>query len=271
MSDRVADSVIETMQQASMAEASSSQGVFDLLAGYLDAQGVLHTQVEVREITGYEEDMLASNVMPAHDKISALISRCTTRIGEVRDKGRIPAIVEELLVGDRIFLMFAIRRVSVGDDFPFQATCPSCKHAGIFRLNLGTDLETFPMPEPKKRLYERTLPSGAVVRFRPLCGKDEALLAKSKSKDAAVSLSMLLRVELLNGEAPTLAKVQSLSLRDRSALREAFEEIEGGIDTDLELQCSACGHEFEEQLDVGQQGFFFPSAVLKVSKKRSST
>lgn len=264
--------VVGMMQQATLAEAKSPVGVFELPCGYLDAEGVLHRQVEVREITGFEEDMLASKNVSSHQKISNLISSCTVRIGTITDKGKLALITEELLVGDRVFLMFAIRRVSVGDEYPFRSRCPAkeCKYSGIFYLSLA-DLETKPMPDPTKRIFDTTLPTGKQARFRPLKGRDEETLSKAASKNDALSLAMLLRLEMLKGEPPTLQAVKSLSMRDRTALRVAFDEVEGGVETTLDMKCPVCGLEFEEELDVGQAGFFFPSQVAKDSKTRSST
>jgi len=272
MVDQGRDQVLEAVQQAQQEEPKSSVGMFTLPCGYLDPEGVLHVDVDVREITGHEEDMLASKAVPGHKKVGKLISACTTRLGTITDNKTLSGIAGELTVGDRIFLMFAIRRTSLGDAYPFRGKCPSeeCKYSGLFTLDLA-DLEVKPMPNPKKRIYDITLPSGKVARYRPLLGRDEEVLAEAANTKQAMSLGILQRLEMLNEAPPTLPMVQALGLRDRNALRDAFEDIEGGVDTSLEMVCPECGLEFEEELDVSQAGFFFPSSVLRASKKRSST
>ena len=127
------------------------------------------------------------------------------------------------------------------------------------------------MPDPMLRSFDLTLPSGRNVRFHPMVGKDEALLAKAGDKEGALSLGMLARIDMIDDKPPSLALVQGMSLRDRSALRDAFDEVEGGVDTSLEMVCPKCEHEFDRDLDVSQAGFFFPSRALKRSKKKSST
>jgi hypothetical protein len=268
----VQDHVVSSVQQARLEIPKGSLGVFELPCGYLDADGVLHTEVEVREIRGFEEDMLGSKAVPDHKKVGLLIAGCLKRLGNITDQGRLAGIVPELLVGDRVFLMFAIRRTSLGNEYPFKDKCPNkeCEYTGIFTLDLG-DLTLVKMPNPMQRGYETTLSSGLKARFHPLVGREEELLAKAASKAEALSLAMLARLDALGDLPPTLLGVQSLAMRDREALRQAFEGVEGGLDTSLEMQCPSCGVEFDRDLDLGQAGFFFPSRVLKDLKKRSST
>lgn len=262
------DPVLARIHEAETNIPSSTHGVFDLPCGYLDPQGVLHTEVHVREMTGHEEDMLMSKAVPNHRKIAMLVSSCTLRVGTYTDRGMINAIVNKMLVGDRVFLMFAVRRVSLGDEYPYRDTCPSCQTKGIFRLNLA-DLEIKKMIDPKKRQYSVTCPSGKVVVFHPLTGEFDEQIAKAGSSGAAISLAMLMRIETIQDQPPTLSLVQGLSHKDRAFLREAFDEVEGGVDTTLQMQCPQCLHEFEHELEVGQTGFFFPSQVLKDLKKKS--
>ena len=263
------DHVLETIHQASVDKPKSTQGVFELPCGYLDPEGQLHTEVEVREITGHEEDLLGSKSVPHHKKIGLLVSRCITRIGDITDPGKIAVLANELTVGDRVFLMFAIRRTSLGDEYPFRNTCPECGYKGLFNLDLS-ELEVKKMTDPRKRIFDSVLPSGKSVRFRPLQGKDEETLAKASSSNDAMTLAILARLEMLDDAPPTLVAVKNLGLQDRNFLRSAFDDIEGGVDTTLDMQCPSCMAEFEQELEVGQAGFFSPSSVQKGSKKRSS-
>jgi predicted nuclease with TOPRIM domain len=126
-------------------------------------------------------------------------------------------------------------------------------------LNLATDFETKLMADPKKRVFDFVLPSMRSVRIRVSTGQDEERLSKLiKRKDRMDTLSqaILMRLELLEGEKPTLEMVQSLGMRDRSFLRDKFQEVEGGIDTTIELICPACGHEWEKDFDLGTSSFF---------------
>jgi hypothetical protein len=270
--DQQGDHVLDTVRQAQLENPKGTHGVFELPCGYLDDKGELHTEVQVREITGHEEDMLGSKSVPNHKKVGNLISACVERLGDITDRKTLSTIGGELTLGDRVFLMFAIRRTTLGDEYPFRGACPneSCNYRGLFTLDLS-DLEVRKMPNPKQRIYEIELPSGKTARYRPLLGRDEEELAKATNSNEALSLSILMHLEMLDDKPPTLAMVKNLGMRDRNALRDAFEEIEGGVDTTLEMTCPMCGAEFEEELNVGQAGFFFPSSIQKGSKRNSST
>ena len=249
----------------------SSQAVYDLPCGYVDEAGNLFTDVAVKEITGAEEDLLANPKTQAVKKINELLSRCVERLGPITDRGRISQAILDLTIGDRAFLMFAIRRISLGDDYPFKDKCPECEEEKLFTVDLG-ELEPKKMPDPKKRSFETAMPSGKTVRFHPMTGKDEERLTKfDKNKADTLSLSILMRLDILDGKTPTLQDVKALGLRDRNFLRDQFEESEGGLDTEIDLECPQCGHAFKRDVDVGQAGFFFPSAIQKSLRAKSST
>lgn len=251
-----------------LATPSTAEGVFTLPCGYLDpGTNELWTEVLVHEITGREEDMLASDQMPADAKLEALIAACTRRIGPVSDKGRISAMMKDMLVGDRIFLLFAIRRVTLGNELPIREQCPdkACRTKTMFSIDLS-QLEIRTMPEPMKRVYDVTTPSGRAVRFRVSTGNDEARVNKmaKKEREDAISLMMMMRIELLDGKAPELSQLKELGMRDRQWLRGQFESVEGGVDTSLELECPKCGTEWRKEFNAQAQSFF----SLSVRSKR---
>lgn len=259
------------LTQHQMSIPKSSEGVYELPCGYLDDKGNLYNDVALREISGHVEDMLGNPKVSAVQKMNELISRCVTRIGPYTDPGQIAEIALDLVIGDRSFLTFAVRRVTLGDEYPFRDKCPECEKESLYTIDLST-LELKKMKDPKKRVYDQKLPSGIECRFHPMTGRDEQRLVKfDKHKTDTLSLAILMRLESLNGKPPVLKEVKDLGLKDRNFLRDCFEDIEGGLDTEVELECPLCSHEFKREVDVAQQGFFFPSAILKNSKTKSST
>ena len=251
--------VAAQIQMAELEHPKSSQGVYELPCGYLDAEGKIHTEVVLREMTGAEEDLLASKQISPSKKFSELISRCVTRIGTVTDRGQISAIVRQLPIGDRVFLLFAIRRVTLGDNYPFSDKCPndSCGIESVYKIDLSV-LEVKKMPDPLKRIYDITLPSGDTARFRVSTGEDEERVSKFEKSADAISQSVLMRLEQLNGLPPTLEAVKAMGWKDRQALRSAWDKVEGGVETEMEMQCPRCGHEFKRDVQVGLS-FFYPS------------
>jgi hypothetical protein len=253
---------IHTINQ--METPKSSLGVFELPCGYLDPETKeLVTEVQVREITGNEEDMLASNKVPPGQKISSLLSGCVVRVGEVTDRGKLSRMVQQLPMGDRVYLIFCIRRVTLGDELPVREACPECKVKSLFMVDLGMDLEIKKMEDPTQRVFDFTLPSGPEVRLRVSTGADEERMAKlaRQNRMDSISQAILMRLELLGGEKPTLPMVKNLGMRDRNFIREKFQEVEGGVDTGLDFVCPSCGNEWRKELDLSASGFFFPGGV----------
>ena len=253
-------------------DADGSMGSFELPCGYLAEDGEIHRTVVTRSITGVEEDILASKKMDGGAKMSAILVRCTERLGTITDKQKILQIIEEALpVGDRIFLLLAIRRTSLGDVMPVIIQCPACKKKDLVFVDLK-DLTLKPMPVPDKRVYDHTLSNGMLVRWSVMTGKTEARIsaapAKSQKSDV-VTLNLVARLELLDGKPVSLPQVKGLSLLLRNEIRELFNEFEGGVEMGVEYTCGHCEHEWEEDLDITQQGFFFPSAAQRAWNKKS--
>ena len=256
--------VLSNVATAQMSIAKSSVGVFELPCGFLDEEGTRHTEVEVREMTGAEEDLLVSKNIPTGRKMSELLVRCTTRIGTIVDREAIGAAVRKMVVGDRVFLMFAIRRVTLGDSYTLTTKCPSCETESSPVVDLS-ELGIKQMPNPAERVWEETLPSGMMARLRVLTGEGEDRIEElsKKNKTDTMSIGMLVRIEMLGGVPATLQAVKALSSRDRNAIRTSFDAHDGGVDTSIDFGCPHCGHEYKEDMDL-QTGFFFPSAARKI-------
>ena len=261
---------VEHVVQGQVETPKSPVGLFELPCGYLDENGELHTEVTVREISGDEEDMLVSSNVPNLRKMNELLIRCVERIGPYTEKKDLIKIIPKLVVGDRVYLLFAIRRASLGDLFPFEEVCPKCDKKHGYTQDLK-DLKIVKMPDPKKRIFDEVLPrSKKSVRFRPLTGADEDRLNKALSGSDSASAAILIRLELLDGAPPTLADVKKLGLQDRIWIRKKFDEVEGGVETTLECTCPFCNHEFQRDLQVNDPGFFYPSEIQPSSSERSS-
>lgn len=288
------DSKVTMASQNQVETPKSSVGIFDLPCGYLDpTDGTLHREVQIEEITGRDEDMLGNDKVPSHRKIEHLFRSCISRLGTIHDKARIAAAIPELLSGDRIFLLLAVRRVSLGDEYPYKDVCPKCEKDFYATVDLS-NLTVVPMKEPHIRVREARMPSkaackrwaatgevpapedtnptGHIVRFRATNGRDETEVAtQTKSPEDAVTRLIARRIELFDGAPPNLQLLQALSIPERSYLRDVFFELfDGGIDTLIQSQCPYCHSEFERELEVAQTGFFFPSRVRKTSKATSS-
>lgn len=267
--------------EAGVLDATSSVGLIDLPCGYLDHDGTLHTDAEVREISGVEEDMLGGRSSYAK-KLGELLVRCTTRIGPYTDKKDLRRIVGEMLVGDRVQLLLQIRIVTFGPMYSVYEMCPKCEKTGPpYSIDLA-DLTVVKMPTPRSRVRELVLPrSKKKVKVQFMTGAmEEALsvefakIAKKDPKDPLLSgrsLGLAPRIKEIDGKTAKVEDVQALSMPDRQFLYAYFDKEEGGVDTTGEYECGVldddgvvCGHQFSAPLRFGD-GFFSQSSATTSS------
>lgn len=256
-----------------------AQSAFTLPGGIRLADGRLAKDVEFREMTGEEEDILA-DMRREHGKkgkfakhfsqrFTEILSRCTVRLGDMSraDGTSSPSFFEAAWAGalslDRAFAIIRLRGVSLGEKYVFSAKCDECEHE-MKRLTLDlAALEVQPIPDECQgvEFIDEVCPSGLKVRWRMLTGKDEPRIDETMDRRKAdfVSALLYLRLVSVNDEPVEFEHVKKMSTRDRRFLVQQFDVKEGGIDTDIENVCEECSASFWTKLNVGNVNFFFPS------------
>jgi predicted RNA-binding Zn-ribbon protein involved in translation (DUF1610 family) len=245
----------------------------ELTCGWLDERNQLHQTFVVNEMTGVEEDLLAGKgaVLP---RLNRVIANCLESIGGITDKSVISRAVDGLTATDRMLLLVAIRRASLGDNYDTKIKCPSCGKESSITVGLS-NLETRKMVDPTQRRISTTLSTGLVVQWHIMTGQDEewlqGLRKRPQTDNDLLTLALLARVDAigdtvvnrvtnLNG---ALGLLKGLRSRERNELRNLFSQTEGFVDTNVEYECPSCGEEFRGDLDVAQTGFFFPQGSSK--------
>lgn len=237
-----------------------------LISGYIDAEGKVQRQFHIRELTGAEEDILASRGGGA-SKLNRVIANCIIQLGPETSPATVARLVRNLTAADRELLLIAIRRASFGSLWDANMNCPQCGKQSHITINLAK-LERTEMPEPTKREYVELFDSGTQIGWHVLSCNDEEWLeewrAKLEGKDL-MSLAILSRVDYINDEKieksstrdveKALKSVQTLRMRDRNALRESFLSREGHLDTEVEFQCPHCNRESKTGLPFGPDFF----------------
>lgn len=242
-----------------METRSNGRGVYLLPFGYVDQAGKVHKEVELREMTGVEEDILASLKVPPRRRIERILTNCIERIGDYTDKQAIERILQELCQSDRATLLVWLRCLSLDPVYEFETSCPRCDEKNKVKVELDK-LDIAQAKDPTRKVHEVALPSGKTAKMKVLLGKDEPQrdLLVEKSKDEILSVNILVRLVELDGRPPSKDAVKSLSWKDRNFLRNFIDEIEGGIETDVSWKCRTCESEFTIMVDIGQRGFLFP-------------
>lgn len=223
--------------------------------------------IELKLMTAKEEDILTSpNLLKKGLAIDKLLESL------IVDKN---IKINELLLGDKNAVIFAVRRLAYGDNYgPVDITCPKCQT--VNRLNI--DLSQIKEKEldeskyqPGVNEFEFTLPySKAVIKFRLLTDSDEkeierdsAALAKLNNKSSSEVTSRLKKSVIeFNGETdPVKLKslVDNMQSRDSLALRQYIREITPDINATFDFSCKECGNEERAAVPMTVQ-FFWPDS-----------
>lgn len=225
--------------------------------------------VQLREITGVEEEVLAAEG-PLARKLTEVIASCAMIEGT-------PATYEQVMDManvDRMFLLLQLRAVSLGDMYQMRVVCPACGATGDYAVDI-TKLEVL-APEPTGSLVSPglavvTLPkSGKAVTLCVATGRSEELVQDLLAAGASeVTVLLYAHIRAVDGASFGRDKAQrkqeldwlrSLSMADRNRLRGEITHLGGKLDTDLDFACASCGHEHKGSLELSAD-FFFPSAM----------
>jgi hypothetical protein len=284
-------------------DAAPESGIFHIIGGYLDEEGVNHNEVHVRSLSGEEEDFMGNRGIHVMDRLQKLITVCTERIGTITEKNRIAQAMHRLPVGSREDLIIAIRRTTHWkrhkDIYEMDVRCPisGCRKEWSYKVNLGT-LDRFEMADPTKREFTvELLDSGDEVVWRvATLPQDRVFYTVGTSTDdehLILSYGAAMRLVSVNGENvrldigdvladdkkkirlsgrahALLKRVRKYTSGDRDQLRESFQTNEPIVVRDLDFECHHCKDPFKGELDITQNTFFFPSATSRRSKPKSS-
>lgn len=233
---------------------------------------------EIRGLKGKEGKLLADrNAARAGSTFEKLLSGCWLQTIDPGVYG-IPdgAALEwaKVLVADRFYALLQIRSLTFGDEYAFSIQCKSagCRERFEWELSLK-DLPVRPLSEAAKEAFkggnrfETTLPrDGRRVWFRLMTGADEARAAAvlKNGRDGMLLTALALRIVEIDGVADKDKRgfLDEMEMADAAALLDKFEEVDGGVETTLEVECPACFGVQEVELPF-ERGFFLPRAKEK--------
>lgn len=250
--------------------------VFELPCGYLDEEThLLYSHVEVREMTGKDEDALSDRKkLRSGASINQLIANCCElilmpdekRTSEIRLKVT-PELATKLTQGDRLFILLKIRQVSHGDDYKFEVSCPHCEKRNVPEILLS-QIPVKKMATPAVRHYDIEVPSPSgqgmdIVTFKISTGEEELKMQKllEQNPDKLSSVNLAARLVTVNGQTTRpIHYLQELPSRVLDKFRAKVLEVEGGVDTRLKgVYCVSCQGEMVIDLPL-QESFFLPQS-----------
>lgn len=236
---------------------------FEMLAGYIDENGVHHKTFTLREMTGRDEEAISKGDVRQNSSklVSLLLERCVTSIGTLTRKevggDKWKNIIKSLYVGDQDYMLIKLRELSMGGEIEVNHVCPHCKENLKTFLDVS-ELEVEPFKEQRTIPFE--LPKGyrdkkgeihRTGRMRLPTGQDREILTPIAKKNIAqASTLMLTRLcEFEDGLYITDDVMRDLTVRDREYLQKVLQENLFGIKLEVEVTCSNCGEDFRGNLN----------------------
>jgi hypothetical protein len=230
---------------------------------------------EIRGLKGKEgkllSDRTAARAGATFEKILGGCWLLTTDPGiyELPDGGAVDW--SKVLVADRFYTLLQIRAQTFGNDYAFSAQCkvPECRERFEWSLNLQ-ELPVVPLSDAAKAAFkagnrfETTLPrDGRKVWFQLLTGADEVRAASilRAGREGTLLTALALRIcEIENVPDHDKRKfLDELEMADAAALLDQFDQVDGGVETDIEVECPGCLGVQDVQLPF-ERNFFLPTA-----------
>jgi hypothetical protein len=210
--------------------------------------GEYYTDVEVRELTGADEEVLAK-VKDEVASFSTVIALGTVRVGPMEMEGKTlqerKSLLGGLLIGDRDKLFLSVVRVTFGDKKQVAFTCMHCGEGQEVDLLLSED---FPQTDGdvSSRLFSYVTNKGDSVEYRLATGEDQEQVLDKPISLAEQNTLMLARcITKVNGELAVdpLGFARSLGMKDRSALLNELASKQPSVSLEVTTTCAACGEE----------------------------
>ena len=221
-------------------------------------EGELLRDVEVRELTGRDEELLArenkaSAGFNALRFVDRILANTVVSVGGRAVEG---SMLQNMLVGDRVYLSLAVRRLTYGAEWEVpDFLCRLCgkSNALAFDLNCpGTDIRLRELPDPTNQVVTVHIKRGpAAVRL--VNGADELAAVGDGSatwpEQASVFINRCLRT--INGQLPPPGIAARLSASDRKKIIAALgDNAPGPLLGEVSVLCSECGGEAKYSLSV---------------------
>ena len=231
--------------------AAPPNPVVELYVGIADSNGDWQKTAIVRELTGADEEALASFDAKANvgyaEYMSLLLRRAVVSIGDINVKNE-PSVIDKLIIGDRDKLFMAIIEATYGTIREYQVDCTSCGQSN----DVFVDTATFPEKPLKEGVGPKvttSLKDGTVVEFRLPNGAD-SLEATKVAKTPAEQNTFLLARCVTNVSGNTSIWAKELGMADRSKLIKTLLDAQPGPEIgEVNAQCAECNSDFTIMLD----------------------
>ena len=265
------------------------QEVFKLSSG---------AKLEMRQVMVSEENYLAGIAKKGGSVERGLLDVLTKCTIGVVDTG--PYVFLEvggkpdwdrMIRGDMFSALIQVRAITYreGEKLEFEKRCPGagCGKRFTWEIDLFEDLTWTDLPEESMDKLKTGEPFEVTiderkVKYTLAFGKTERTysLLSEQHQDRDMSCGLRSRIVSVEGVEPQhlmdwldgnnydpSCQYKGLTSQDGDDLREAFDVVEGGVDTAVEIQCPKCNAWFD--VNVPFTGFFLPGKGINTRKRKA--
>ncbi len=224
--------------------------VFDLPGGLLQYNGEVLKEVEVRELTGRDEEALAK-VNNLAKLLNTALVRGIVRIGSEKPDD---TLVNSLLAGDRDYILLRIYTTTFGREVESTRFCSSCNTDVNLKFDL-LDKVTVKSIAIEDTVFSVETSKGTALVSLPTGYTQTALLSEPNKTMAELKTKLLEQTVKKIGETELLldkkGPVLNLSIKDRQAIDKELAERQFGPQLqDIKVDCPNCGSEMGVSLSV---------------------
>lgn len=252
--DQAADLLRKATASSSPVIDPSPVTTVELPGGWISPAGVLVKTAEVKELNGFAEERLSRLDMNKNvaSYVTELLLLGVVHIG---DETPTRDLMKNLLIGDRDFLVLAIRQATYGNDVEFKLNCTACGEESDIRVEIDKDVEVVSMEDPLTRVFDVELRNGA-AKVTLLTGVAQEAFSENigKKTQAEINTTMLSKsVVEING-VPVRGKdnpVRALSAADRATITDFIADHQPGPQfKEIPVPCATCGEEYPISLGI---------------------
>lgn len=223
-------------------------GVYTLPGGgIIDPDGTRHDEIEVRELTGADEELLSkAEANKNMGRYMQTIVKCgLVRIGEHERPSQ--RLLDELLIGDRQMILHAIRRATYGDEMALTMICPKCGTAIDANYDLANEIPIKKLDDPTQRRLEVKLRHDRIGIVRiPTAGDQDALFNLQNKTLVEANTVLLSRclVTIDGMPANSMEAALGLGAKDRATIIDEMTEAQPGPKYgEVTIECPGCNSE----------------------------
>lgn len=218
----------------------------DLACGWVDKDDTLWNSAVVRELNGRDEERLSQITNKPNLTVAQFIDQLL-RLAVVQVGPEIsvtPEMLDSLVIGDRLTLALAIRKLTWGPEIEFpEFQCQVCGEKFGVAIDIDSDIKY--RTDVKDRVITIELRGGHQARVSLVTGKVERLIVDPEmttSQQATLIINNCLQT-IDEKSVKNMALI--MGMKDRRKIIESLNKNQPGplLEEGVSVPCSVCGKE----------------------------